>query len=118
VAQAAPAQNYIYSGTFDKNYNSGSYASGFLYVCGTSPLTTFYRIGFTSTGVMNSAAAAGSVSLSSSDPTCSPMTEIVNGANDYLFFGLDALGGSATNCGGGCIMGLNLTGMATRPESV
>jgi predicted outer membrane lipoprotein len=115
VPLGSTAENYIYSGAFDKNYNSGSYASGFLYVCGTSPQTTLYRIGFNSTGVMNSTAAAGTVSLSSSVPSCSPMTEILNGTNDYLFFGLDALGGTATGCTSGCLMGLNLTGMTWPP---
>jgi hypothetical protein len=116
IALGSGANNYIYSGGFDKNYHSGSYGSGFLYACGTSPSTTLYRIGFNSIGVMNSAAQTGSVALSGSIPTCSPITEIVNGTKDYIFFGLDSFGGSATNCGSGCLMGLNLTGISWPPS--
>ena len=116
TALGSGASNYIFSGTFDKNYYSGSYSSGFLYACGTSPSTALYRIGFNSSGVMNSAAQSGSVALSGSVPTCTPMTEIVNGTNDFLFFGLDGNGGSATNCGGACVMGLNLTGISWPPS--
>ncbi len=116
TALGSSAFNYIFSGAFDKNYYSGSYSSGFLYACGTDPVTTLYRIGFNSSGVMNSAVQSGSVALSVDSPTCSPLTEILNGTNDFLFFGLDGNGGIATNCGGGCIMGLNLTGMSWPPS--
>jgi len=109
--------DFMFSGAFDKNYHSGSYASGFLYVCGTLP-TTLYRIGFNSSGVMNSSTAAGSVNLESdgTGSSCSPITEILNGANDYLFFGM-VLDGAATGCNNGCLLGLNLTGL-TWPPSV
>lgn len=116
TALGSGANNYIYSGGFDKNYHSGNYASGFIYACGTSPTTQLYRIGFNSSGVMNSATQTGSVALSSSIPTCSPITEIVNKTNDYIFFGLDSFGGSATNCGSGCLMGLNLKGITWPPS--
>jgi len=108
--------NNIYSGAFDKNYNSGSYSTGFLYACGTNPLG-LYRIGFNSAGVMNSTAAAGSVNLELSGDSgtyCSPITEILNGSNDYLFFGLQDLG-SPAGCSNGCLLGLNLTGMTWPP---
>jgi hypothetical protein len=109
--------NPIFSGAFDQNYNSGNYASGFLYACGTNPLG-LYRVGFNSSGVMNSALEAGSVNIElggDSGPLCTPITEILNGANDYLFFGVDALG-SPTGCDNGCVLGLNLTGMAWPPS--
>lgn len=107
----------MFSGAFDKNYHSANYASGFLYVCGTFP-TTLYRIGFNSSAVMNSSVAAGSVNLESDGlgSSCSPITEILNGANDYLFFGM-VLDGAATGCSNGCLLGLNLTGL-TWPPSV
>jgi len=102
---------YTHLGAFDKNYHSGAYSSGFVYACGTLP-TTLFRIGFNSSGVMNSSKGTGSVNLDPGfeGPTCSPMTEIVNGANDYLFFGVP-FAGAASNCGGdfGCLLGLNLT---------
>ncbi len=108
--------NPIFSGAFDQNYYSGNYASGFLYACGTNPMG-LYRIGFNASGVMNSARAAGNLSVqqsSTAGPLCTPITEILNGANDYLFFGVDALG-SPAGCGGGCVLGLNLTGMSWPP---
>lgn len=108
--------DFMFSGAFDKNYHSGSYASGFLYVCGTFP-TTLYRIGFNSSGVMNPSIAAGSVNLESdgTGSSCSPITEILNGANDYLFFGM-VLDGAATGCNNGCLLGLNLTGLVWPPS--
>jgi hypothetical protein len=109
--------NPIFSGAFDQNYNSGNYASGFLYACGTNPLG-LYRIGFNSSGVMNSFTDEGNLSVQQIDtggPLCSPVTEILNGANDYLFFGVDALG-SPPGCSGGCVLSLNLTGMAWPPD--
>jgi hypothetical protein len=109
--------NPIFSGAFDKNYYSGNYSSGFLYACGTNPMG-LYRIGFNASGVMNSTRAAGNLSVqqsSTAGPLCAPITEILNGANDYLFFGVDALG-SPAGCGGGCVLGLNLTGMSWPPS--
>lgn len=110
--------NPIFSGAFDNNYYSGNYAGGFLYACGTNPMG-LYRIGFNASGVMNSARAAGNLSVqqsSTAGPLCAPITEILNGANDYLFFGVDALG-SPAGCGGGCVLGLNLTGMSWPPST-
>ena len=89
--------NPIFSGAFDKNYYSGNYSSGFLYACGTNPMA-LYRIGFNSSGVMKSAIESGSINIEQSGdsgPLCTPITEILNGANDYLFFGVDALGSAA-----------------------
>jgi hypothetical protein len=109
--------NPIFSGAFDKNYNSGNYASGFLYACGTNPMG-LYRIGFNSSGVMNSTKGAGSVNVEisgDSGPFCTPITEILNGTNDFLFFGVDALG-SPTGCSNGCVLSLNLTGMSWPPS--
>jgi hypothetical protein len=115
TALGSSASNYIFSGAFDHNYEAGSYSSGFLYACGTSPQTRLYRIGFNASGVMNSTTQAGSVALSNDSPICTPVTEILNGANDFIFFGLNTVG-LAANCGSGCVMGLNLTGMTWPPN--
>ncbi len=106
-----------FSGGFDKNYHSGSYASAFLYVCGTAP-TTLYRIGFNSAGVMNSSKSVGSVDLNATNHggSCSPATEILNGSNDYLFFGMYN-DGNFTGCASGCVLGLNLTTMSWPPST-
>jgi len=110
--------NYTHSGAFDKNYYSGGYASGFVYACGTNP-TTLYRIGFNSSGVMNSSKDTSNVVLDPFDEGsyCTPMTEILNGTKDYLFFGM-AYGGGASGCSGdfGCLLGLNLTGTSWPPD--
>jgi hypothetical protein len=105
----------MFSGAFDKNYHSGNYASAFLYVCGTNP-TTLYRIGFNSSAVMNLSKAAGSVDLQATNQggSCSPATEILNGTNDYLFFGIYTDGASA-GCSNGCVLGLNLATMTWPP---
>jgi hypothetical protein len=111
------AKNYINSGAFDQTYHSGNYSSGFLYACGTGPQTALFRIGFNSTGVMNSATDTSSVNLDPNThiPSCTSMTEIVNGANDFLFFSLSASGGLASGCTSGCVLGLNLAGQAWPP---
>lgn len=89
-----------------------------MYVCGNDPLT-LYRVGFNSSGVMNSSLASGSVDIEitgDDGPYCSPITGILNGTNDYLFFGVDALG-APTGCSNGCVLGLNLTGMTWPPST-
>jgi hypothetical protein len=112
------AANYAHIGAFDKNYHSGAYTSAFVYACGTLQ-TTLFRIGFNSSGVMNSSKATGSVNLDPEfeSPACSPMTEILNGANDFIFFGVPFSGG-ASGCSEdfGCLLGLNLTGLSWPPS--
>ncbi len=81
-----------YGGAFNSNYLAGDYANGFLYVCGTTP-TTLYRIGFDISGVMNPTVDPASFRIQQATPgkpaaNCSPMTEIVNGASDFIFFGI------------------------------
>ncbi len=112
-------QDFMFSGAFDKNYHAGSYASGFLYVCGTDP-TTLYRIGFNSSGVMSSSLDPHNVNLETGEDlgsSCTPITEIVNGVNDYLFFGM-VQDGAATGCTNGCLLGLNLTGQTWSSTTV
>ncbi len=80
-----------YGGAFDSKYRAGNYASSFMYVCGTKP-TTLYRIGFDISGVMNPAVDPASFRIQQATPAkpaanCSPMTEILNGSNDFIFFG-------------------------------
>lgn len=117
TALGSGASDYIYSGAFDKTYHSGTYSSGFLYACGTAPSTTLYRIGFNSAGVMNSATDTNSVNLDPNVtiPSCTAITEIVNGANDFLFFGLNYPGGLSSGCTSGCILSLNLAGQSWPP---
>jgi hypothetical protein len=109
--------NPIFSGAFDSSYNSGNYANGFLYACGTNPLA-LYRIGFNSAGVMNSSVESGNINMQETNTGgtyCTPITEILNGSNDYLFFGIQDLG-SPPGCSNGCALGLNLTGISWPPD--
>jgi hypothetical protein len=117
VNTAVQSGNFqMFSGAFDKNYNAGNYSTGFLYVCGTNP-TTLFRIGFNSSGVMNSTKAAGSVDLqaTNSGGYCTPATEFLNGTNDFLFFGMYD-DGAFTGCSTGCLVSLNLTTMTWPPN--
>jgi hypothetical protein len=105
-----------YGGAFDSNYVAGNYASSFLYVCGTTP-TTLYRIGFNSSGVMNSAVDPGSFRIQQAVPAkpaanCSPFSEILNGTNDFIFFGIPYDVPLLLN---GTVVALNLSTMSGWP---
>jgi len=107
----------MYHGFFDNNYFT-SPLTGFLYVCGypvsaanSSPV--LYRIGFNSSGVMNSANDGNSLAVASNtvETRCSPLTTFFNTkANaDWLFFSVPT-GCNQTNGGvGGCIMAFDIT---------
>jgi hypothetical protein len=107
----------LYDGFFDHNYFTNP-GTGFLYVCGyptsaanSSPV--LYRIGFNSSGVMNSTHDANSLAVATTAGAtrCSPATEFFNtsAGKDWLFFSVP------TNCnatGGGvagCVMSFDIT---------
>jgi len=46
---------------------------------------------------------------------CSPVTEIMNGANDYIYVSVTAWG-NETGCTGACIYAYNLTTMTWAPS--
>jgi hypothetical protein len=105
----------MFAGAFDHNFFS-SPATGFLYVCGyptsaANSTPVLYRIGFDSTGKMNSTHDSHSLAVATTSPAtrCSPMTEIFNSTKDWLFFsvpnGCNATGGGA----GGCVMSFDIT---------
>ncbi|HEX5235260.1 MAG TPA: hypothetical protein VFW25_08025 [Silvibacterium sp.] len=99
----------LYDGDFDNSYYTGNYASGYLYVCAetTEDVETLYRIGFNSSGTMNSANDGNSYALApSSGGPCTPLTEAYNPnqGKDYLFVGLNWVT-SQTGCDGDdCIL--------------
>jgi hypothetical protein len=121
------AGRVTYIGQFDDAYWSSSdpaSPSGNLYVCGSgadgavSRQPTLFRIPITNNvfGVatpvveLSTLPAAGEVGA-----TCSPITIIKNGANEYLFVGVSA-NGNTTGCTGpaglnGCIYMLNAANM-------
>jgi hypothetical protein len=115
-------------GAFDNTYyTSTSPYSGYLYVCAPDNATTgstyyngasLYRIGFNSSGVMNTSTSDGPLPMVSASPAdgttadeCSPLTEFYNGTTDYLFLGV-AINGSLTGCAGsatvGCLYNFNI----------
>jgi hypothetical protein len=94
----------LYAGAFNDGYYSSG--TGALYVCGGSPTNksnqrpTLYKIaisGSTLTPTTGPYVAATSVG-----PFCSPVTEVLNGSNDYLFMSITAWAAN-TSCPGGCI---------------
>jgi len=116
----------VYSGDFDNNYFTGADPStGFLYVCGNQggsgpsfpQSDAIYRIGFNSSGTMNSTNDGHVLAITSSvdtgfgntPTTCSPGTENDNGTTDLIFFSVHS-GGTATNCADhGCVMSFDIT---------
>lgn len=102
-------QRFLYAGTFDNAYyTSGTPASpsGMLYVCGgrlagtgTQARPTLWQIPIAS-NVMGTP-VVGPL-LVSANTNCSPVTEIADATNDYLFVSVIA-SGSATGCTGACV---------------
>lgn len=111
-----PSGVQMHDGDFDNTYYSGMYQNGFLYFCGKTPGSTvdnpaIERAYFDATGVLVGVdtaslpvTAAGGVG----GTECSPMTEVINGSTDYMFFSVQA-GGVGANCGnlGGGATGTN-----------
>lgn len=108
----------LFDGAFDNAYFT-SVGAGHMYFCGNLTTTgsatpTLYRVGFNTSGVMNSARDASSFQLVLNGQTgpandCTPLTEAFNGTTDFLFVGVKE-NGLPTNCNGNtCIMSFNIT---------
>jgi len=101
----------LFAGTFDNAYftSSGSSPSGNLYVCGdTSADATLYQVPINANAIK---ASTSVVAVSSAGTTCSPVTEVYNNTNDFIFLSAEASGAS-TSCTagvGGCIYSSNVT---------
>ncbi|MDD2920256.1 PQQ-binding-like beta-propeller repeat protein [Rhodoferax sp.] len=100
----------LYSGAFnDAYYTTGN---GFMYVCGSATRTarrpTLWRISVNSGNPMGVPATGPTLVNSNAD--CSPVTEIMNGANDYIYASVTAAGNDF-GCTGACIYMYNLTGL-------
>ena len=107
----------VFAGTFDNLYfNStggtppGSSPSGNLYVCGnTSGDATVYQVKITS-NVMTTSGTHRAVS--SGATTCSPVAEVYNTPNDYIFLSVETKGSttSPANCptSAGCVMSFSV----------
>ena len=110
----------MHSGAFDNNYFN-NVGAGFYYVCGKSAGNTdptLYRIGFDSSGLMNSAPDAATLRLARAAAECSPITEIFNTGTspqkDWLFVAVSTRCGNIPVLPNGCIMSYDITnGMPT-----
>lgn len=114
-----------YAGVFDNAYYTSAdpaSPSGFLYVCGSSAggassrQPSLWRIQITNNS-MNTTAVFGQqlVSGDTADGSggggsCSPITDVQNGANNYIYVSVPELG-NRTGCAGACIYVYNLTGI-------
>jgi len=109
----------LHDGAFDDAYFS-NVATGHLYVCANSGANsgsssgttvnnqpTLKRISFNSDGTM-AVVDAGTLLLTTATSTCSPVTEILNGTTDWMFFSVQG-GGSPLACTAiGCVMSVSV----------
>ena len=105
----------LHDGAFDDTYFS-NVETGHLYVCSNSGANsgpssglvadnqpTLKRISFNSDGTM-AVVDAGTLLLAAAATTCSPVTEILNGTTDWMFFSVQASGSPAACAASGCVM--------------
>lgn len=105
----------IYNGDFDNTYYSSSAGaySGYMYFCGTNSASfvpALYRVGFNSSGTMNSTNDGNSYPLANYASNCTPLTEVYNTAQntDYMFLGV-VLNGVPAGCeDAACVMSFEL----------
>jgi PQQ-like domain len=132
VGRGQIATRVLYAGAFDNTYYTspdGTSPTGNLYVCGALPSGTdskkpvLWRIPIT--GNTMGAAAVGPTLVTVANPNgidantadCSPITEVMNGANDYIYVSVNALGND-TGCAGACVYLYNLTGLTWNTAAV
>jgi len=109
----------LHDGAFDDAYFS-NVATGHLYVCANSGANsgaasnaapnnqpTLKRISFNSDGTM-AVVDLGTLLLATAMTTCSPVTEILNGTTDRMFFSVQASGSPAACAAFGCVMSVSV----------
>ena len=114
-----------WDGAFDNAYFT-SVGTGHIYACGnlsSAPTPVLFRVGFSSSGIMNTSPDPGSFQLVGTGRTgplvsCTPLTEFYNVSQgtDYLFLGVGYFGigppdyTNLPNCGtfSACIMSFSL----------
>jgi hypothetical protein len=106
----------LHYGAFDNTYFSGSQSSptGNLYICGrasSSQIPTLWQVPITA-NVMGAPVAGPALATGATD--CAPLTEFLNGADDWLFLSVGAHNRTTApiSCpaGNGCFMSFNLAG--------
>jgi hypothetical protein len=101
-----------FNGAFDDAWFTSTNSTGAMYVCGgvagNPNRSQLWRIPITA-GALGTAQAGARVSGGAAS-TCSPVTSVKNGADEYLYFGLTANGfdGASTVCTGACVYQYNL----------
>jgi hypothetical protein len=119
------AVDILHSGAFDDAYFSLGPASGHLYTCGKDPgfnnRPAIYRLTFNAAGVLSALAGTplvnltmGTTAFSLIGDACSPVTELLNGATDRIFFSFainaqpPPAPGTATGCttDQGCVVSI------------
>ncbi len=105
----------MHAGSFDNAYydSPSNDIKGFLYVCGNDVIYVdrfaLFRVGFSSTGVMNTTPASGPLTLvNNSFEECSPITEVFNGVTDRIFLSVQA-NGNRSGCTGACLYSFDIT---------
>jgi len=110
-----------YGGVFDDAYYTSAdpaNPSGFLYVCGSSSpgassrQPTLWRIPITNNVMGAPVVGPTLVSADTTDANggCSPITDVQNGATNFIFLSVPDTG-NRTGCTGSCIYSFNLAGV-------
>ena len=122
IGQGNAQNRYIRTGAFDQAYwNSNPLSpTGFLYVCGSlsdqaSERPTLWRIPIT--GNVMGAAVLGPKLVQNPTAECSPMTQVMNGTNEYLYASVPS-GGTQTGCSGSCIYMFKLNGIVWSDQTL
>jgi hypothetical protein len=99
----------LYQGDFDNDYLNSSNATGNMYVCGnTGGTPTLYQVAI-SNGAPGTVVTGPELASTSSNPECSPTTDISNpnasgGTSEWVFAGVQASGFGNSCASGGCVM--------------
>lgn len=115
VGQADTGNSTLFHGAFDDTYYSSASSdspSGGLYVCGSqagsTTTPTLWKIPITNNSM---GAPVVGPRLAGGGRTCSPVMEVKNGANDFIFMSVDGAAAGSTGCTGACVFAYNLTGL-------
>jgi hypothetical protein len=118
IGQGNTPGRFIRTGAFDNAYwlSTPTSPTGFLYVCGSLSTTasqrpTLYRIPITANTMAANSAVIGPKLVQNPNGECSPITEVMNGANDYIFVSVPGGGLAVNGCTGACMYMFNLTGI-------
>jgi hypothetical protein len=122
VGRADSSNSTLFHGAFDDAYYGSDNFTGGLYVCGSqagaTTTPTLWKIPITNNSM---GAPVIGPKLAGGGRTCSPVMEVKNGSNDFIFMSVDGGAIGSTACGGACIFAYNLTGLtwgtAITPDS-